>query len=161
MGDMEPKKRRGRPSAYTDAFADMICEAIANGGALYQLAKQPGWPDSVTIYRWLDRHEDFRTKYARARERQADLRAEEIVVIADEATDPHKGRLQVDARKWQASKLSPKKYGDRIVQEHQGPDGGPIRTRTEIDLSRLSREQLVALRDIVSAGVDAPDAGRD
>lgn len=42
------------------------------------------------------------------------FQAEEIVIIADSCTDPHKARLQIDARKWYASKLAPKKYGDKL-----------------------------------------------
>ena len=35
-------------------------------------------------------------------------------------------RMRVDARKWMMGKLAPKKYGDKQVLEHGGPDGGPI-----------------------------------
>lgn len=31
-----------------------------------------------------------------------------------------RSRLRVDTLKWQASKLVPKKYGDKIHQEHSG-----------------------------------------
>ena len=37
-----------------------------------------------------------------------------------------RSRLRVDSRKWLASKLAPKKYGDRLAAELSGPDGGPI-----------------------------------
>lgn len=37
-----------------------------------------------------------------------------------------RSRLRVDARKWAAAKLAPKKYGDRIAHEHGGAGGGPI-----------------------------------
>ena len=99
---------------YTSELADEICEEIAKGGALYLMCQEKeNWPDESTIYRWIDANDDFREKYARARERQADRRNEEIIVIADTATDANLARLQIDARKWQASKLAPKKYGDR------------------------------------------------
>jgi hypothetical protein len=35
-------------------------------------------------------------------------------------------RLQVDARKWIAAKLKPKKYGDKQQTEVTGADGGPL-----------------------------------
>jgi hypothetical protein len=115
------KMSAGRPSSYSDELAEEICEAIASGGALYKMVeKLDHWPDERTIYRWLEKNDAFRQKYARARERQADRRNEEIVVIADEAKDANIARLQVDARKWQASKLAPKKYGDRVELEHSG-----------------------------------------
>jgi hypothetical protein len=37
-----------------------------------------------------------------------------------------RSRLMMDARKWLASKLAPKKAGDKIAAEVSGPDGGPI-----------------------------------
>jgi len=123
----------GRPSSYTDAKADMICEAIAQGKAVYREAQDnPEWPDTRTVYRWLDEHEDFRHKYARAREMAADKDAEDIVHIADNATDANIARLQVDARKWRASKFAPKKYGDKVLNEHSGPDGGAITIMTGV-----------------------------
>lgn len=106
-------------------------------------------PGQTTVYRWLKDNEEFRKKYARAREEQADHYAEEIVAIADEdpatAIQRQRGgeetividgaavahqRLRVDARKWFASKVAPKKYGDRLDLEHTGPGGGPIQTVT-------------------------------
>jgi hypothetical protein len=83
-------------------------------------------PDRVTVWRWQKENEAFRSQYARAREQQAETFADEIITIADRAEDANIARLQVDARKWAASKLAPKKYGDKITNEHTGPDGGPM-----------------------------------
>jgi hypothetical protein len=75
--------------------------------------------------------------YARAREDQADTNADEILQIADEHPPEHtdeKGRTSLDmtyiqwqknrieARKWTAAKLKPRKYGDRFAVE--GVEGG-------------------------------------
>jgi hypothetical protein len=72
---------------------------------------------------------DFADNYTRAREEQADTLADEILAIADEAPSEvvdEKGvsrtdsgwvswqRNRVDARKWVASKLKPKKYGEAL-----------------------------------------------
>ena len=43
-----------------------------------------------------------------------------------------RSRLMVDAREWLASKLAPKKYGDKVSTEVSGPDGGPIQTENTI-----------------------------
>lgn len=59
-------------------------------------------------------------QYARARARQAEHYASEIIEIADTAEDAQLARLQVDARKWVASKLLPKVYGDKQEIEHSG-----------------------------------------
>ena len=37
-----------------------------------------------------------------------------------------RSRLRVDARKWAASKMAPKKYSDKQQVERAGPDGGPV-----------------------------------
>lgn len=101
-------------------------------------------PHRATVFRWLIAHPEFSDQYARAREAQADALADEIVYIADtpqvgqktvskatgleitEADMIEHRRLQVDARKWMAGKLAPKKYGERVIAEHTGKDGGPI-----------------------------------
>jgi len=38
-----------------------------------------------------------------------------------------RSRVRIDTRKWLASKLKPKKYGDKVDLTHGGPDGGPIK----------------------------------
>lgn len=94
-------------------------------------------PHRATVMRWLESNEAFREQYARAREAQADHFVDEIIEIADspnattnpqtgevEARDPQRDRLRVDARKWVASRLAPKKYGDRIT--HAGDPDSPL-----------------------------------
>ena len=67
---------------------------------------------------WLadGKHGAFRRQYALACEIRADVFADEIVELADAATPENANavRLQVDAQKWIASRLLPKKYGDRL-----------------------------------------------
>jgi len=117
----------GRPTTYTPELADLICAEIVLGGVLYKLCQErDDFPAESTAYLWLAKNEEFSEKYARARELQQEREADKIVVIADEATDAGLARLQIDARKWRASKLAPKKYGEKITQEHTGEAGGPI-----------------------------------
>jgi hypothetical protein len=85
------------------------------------------------VFRWLNQHAAFREKYARARDAQADVLAEETLEIADDGSndwifrnDPdnpgyllngehvQRSKLRIDARKWFASKVAPKKYGDKV-----------------------------------------------
>lgn len=125
----------GRPSSYTDEIADLICERIAEGESLRSICGSEGMPAKKTVLRWLSDRESFRAQYARAREDQADHYAEEIVAIADAAEGDfvetengpafnaehvQRSKLRVDARKWVASKLKPKKYGDRLDVESKG-----------------------------------------
>ena len=122
----------GRPSDYTQEMADKICELISSGGSLRTICEPDDMPSKSAVFRWLGKYEEFRDQYARAKEESAELFADEIVNIADSTDDPQKARVQIDARKWVASKLKPKKYGDRVQQEISGPDGGAIKTSLEV-----------------------------
>jgi hypothetical protein len=110
----------GRPTTYTPETVDVICERIIEGQSLVQICADDDMPGYSTIMQWLSRHAEFAEKYAHAREAQADYLADDIIRIADEADDAQLARLQVDARKWKASKLAPKKYGDKIDHQHDG-----------------------------------------
>ena len=102
-------------------LTDLICELIAVGWGLQQvLDSSPDFPKAATFYKWLDSYPDVVEKYARARDRQQDYEADNMIAIADGATDPNKARIQIDARKWRASKLAPKKYGDKLDLNHSG-----------------------------------------
>lgn len=134
----------GRPSSFTQEKADAICERIAGGESLRSICLSDDMPGITTVMRWLadESNSAFRAQYARARETQADFMAEEILSIADDGTNDSytddegrqrtdqdviaRSRLRVEARKWLASKMAPKKYGDKVQQELTGADGGPI-----------------------------------
>jgi hypothetical protein len=123
----------GRPSKYTAEVADEICERLADGESLRMICQAEEMPNRATVFRWLASNAEFRDQYALAREAQADALADEILDIADESagdvvidadgnerTDQERvarSKLRVDARKWIASKLKPKVYGERIQQD--------------------------------------------
>jgi hypothetical protein len=111
------KKKNGRPTIYTQAIADEICERLAHGETLRKMVLDEHMPPAGTIYRWLDSNENFRDQYAQARVRQADYYAEMIIDESFGAHDASIGRLRMDALKWASSKIAPKKYGDKIELE--------------------------------------------
>ena len=101
-------------TVYTDDVAASICEQIADGLALKEVCIGADMPSRSTVYRWFGQHPHFADMYARAREERTDLIADEIVTIADTEVDSNKARVRIDARKWWAAKVNPKKYGERI-----------------------------------------------
>ena len=123
-------QQTGWHTGYTDDIANEICERLVKKQSLLLICSDPAMPSTSMVYRWLEEYESFRDKYARARKIQADLFAAETIDISDremtDAVDVAKARLQYDARRWYASKIDAKKYGDKIQQEHTGPDGGAI-----------------------------------
>lgn len=118
-----------RPTDYTPEKAAEICVSIGEGRSLKGICVSEDMPAQSTVYLWLTRHPEFSEMYAHAREEQAETLADEIVGIADAAgpDDVNAARLRVDARKWVAAKLKPRKYGEKITNEHTGPDGGPVK----------------------------------
>ena len=119
----------GRPSDYTPQLADLICELIQEGNSVRQICLMDEMPDRGTVLRWLDIHEDFATKYARARVEQAELMDEKILRLAEECTEENyqSTRVRMAAYQWRAAKLSPKRYGER-VDFHNHPGAGATLT---------------------------------
>jgi hypothetical protein len=117
----------GRKSIYTREIADDICARLAGGEGLATICRNDGYPCEGTVRGWvIDDVDGISARYARAREIQADVLAEQIVAISDEQSevtrengekydpDVNRDRLRIDARKWYASKVAPKKYGEKI-----------------------------------------------
>lgn len=136
----------GRPSEYDPAVCATICERIVNGESLRNICRSDDMPVSSTVFVWLQNNREFAEQYARAREAQADTLADELLDIADDATNDwmerqlrdgstetvpdtehiNRSRLRVDTRKWIAAKLKPKKYGDSSSLSLSDPDGKPL-----------------------------------
>jgi hypothetical protein len=137
----------GRPTDYTTAIADKICEGVAVRISLAKIcASDPEMPAPRTVYRWLEQNEEFRHNYVRAREDQADFIAEELIEISDNPEfEPNDKRIMVDTRKWLASKYKPKVYGDKIQTEHSG----------EVSLNAMSDDALNARIAAILAGQQA------
>lgn len=138
----------GRPSEYSLEIGERICTEIAtNAEGLESICNRvEDFPSPSTVYLWRIRHAGFSEMYARAREHQAQLLADQIFTIAD-TTEPgeivtiksegegetterkiadmteHR-KIRIDARKFLAMKLLPRVYGDK--KEITGPDGGPV-----------------------------------
>lgn len=107
----------GRPSTYTEELGILICARLADGKGLKAICEDDDMPARSTVYEWLDAHREFRTRYARARDIQADHHADEIIEIADAVTTAEQAqiaRVKIGAREWKAAKLAPKRYGDRL-----------------------------------------------
>ncbi len=135
----EDKLKVGRPSIYNAEIAKRICHVVATHTLGYRRlhAMYPDLPYEQTVREWRLDYPEFGLLYAQAKLLQAELLAEECLDIADDSrndwmeslSDEEKGngfklnaehinraRLRIDTRKFFASKLLPKKYGDLINQ---------------------------------------------
>jgi hypothetical protein len=142
----------GAPSKYSLKMAEEICDLIATGKSMVAIGEMEEMPPRHTILGWLRVHEEFQNMYARAKDDAADFYAEEIIKISNTPVEGVKTksgpngtevttgdmidhrRLQVDARKWYAAKLAPRKYSEKYIAEHSGPDGGPMQFQPVINL---------------------------
>lgn len=132
----DEKRKPGRPSEYSEVTTEEICRRLADGESLSSVCRDAAMPAKITVLKWLEKHEEFASQYARARELQADHFADEILEIADDGTNDWmereakakagetttvpdqehiaRSRLRVDARKWLMARMAPKKYGDKV-----------------------------------------------
>lgn len=114
----------GRQTEFNQDIADMICERLADGESLRAITSDDFMPARSTIFKWLAQNTEFADQYAHARDEQADTLADDMLAIADQYeafTDKidvehiQRAKLRIDTRKWIASKLKPKKYGDKQI----------------------------------------------
>jgi len=145
------RNQNGRPSAYSEGIATALCDRLASGESLRAICASGDMPSRSMVHRWLNAEAHFRDQYARAREAQAHTLADEILEIADDATNDwmireghggegssyafngenvQRSRLRIDSRKWFASKVAPKKYGDKL--ELAGDKNNPLFDAGEI-----------------------------
>ena len=107
----------GRPAIHTPELEAKVLASLSVR-SMVKTCKMEGMPCRETIYRWIADVEGFSDKYARACQERADHRAELIDDIADQVltgkVDPQAGKVAIDAHKWTAIKLNPRKYSDRI-----------------------------------------------
>lgn len=123
----------GRPSEFSDDAEAAILKIISEGGTLDQAAEAAKVTRS-TVCRWLQDDQQFRDKYAQAREDQGDWFADQIADLATgTGKEPADITARVNALKWLAAKRKPKVYGEKVVNEHGGIDGKPIETVTRIE----------------------------
>lgn len=151
----------GRPTLFTEELANKICNDLAEGKSLRTICSDEKMPSRETVRLWLrdERHSEFLGQYARSREEQADHYADEIVEIADTEEDAQRARVRIDARKWVASKLKARSYGDKVLNEHTGKDGGPIKTEEVSQIAAEFRSRIVSLASRV--GTDSGDKQSD
>ena len=121
----------GRPTPYNLELGEKICNLISSStDGIKTLCEANDWmPCHATIKNWLRTNDEFLALYVRAKDEQADILVEQMLEIADDKTEDKiatefgesgnsvavaRARLQIDTRKFIASKLKPKKYGDKL-----------------------------------------------
>ena len=143
-----PGKKRGAPTIKTRELVDVICTGISLGKSARAMCVETGISQRV-LWNWLASDTELMQQYLRAKEFCVDAYAEEIIEISDDGSKDtytdEKGKeitnreviarsqLRIDARKWYAARLAPKKYGDKLLNAREdGDTGKPIVHRVEV-----------------------------
>lgn len=79
--------------------------------------------------------------YDFARRNAADKHAEEIIDISDTDPDPLRARNRIDTRRWYASKLNAKVYGDKL-------DLNVTERVNYVDVLALAESRMLPVRDL-------------
>jgi hypothetical protein len=135
-----------RPTDYTLELTDTICARLSEGESMRSICRDDDMPVLTTIFRWLREKPEFKQQYDIAKEESAESLADEMVDIADnevsqplivngepvmvdgktvevvDSTAVAHAKLRIDTRKWAASKLKPKKYGEKVQNENTNID---------------------------------------
>lgn len=173
-------EERGRPSSYSEEIAAKILSRLAEGETLSSVCRGDDMPPKSTVLGWvMDDRDGFSDRYARARGLQQDTWADEIIDIADDATNDwmarngkedepswslngehvQRSRLRSDNRKWLLSRLRPDKYGDRVSTEVTGKGGKDLIPEESADSRTLARAVLGLLREAQVGGESEGGSG--
>ena len=119
-----------------------------------EICKADDMPPSTTLFRWLRTHAQFRQQYTLAREVMVEDLVQETVGLADGvdasegfgvgAAKVQKAKLQIDTRKWWASKVLPRRYGDKGKSVDGAGEGEkpPVRKLIEISVKDVHPDDI-------------------
>lgn len=128
-------RTHARPNAQTitdEQIIEVINEMGETGVSLKKACDEHGFVYRTVMNR-IRSTEELAALDARSRSDYVRTRARELNEIATTEPDIARARLMCDNIKWEAARVLPKEYGDRITNEHQGGDPDkPILTSIQI-----------------------------
>jgi len=100
------------------AIIEQVTTRLVAGESMRKICLDKDMPDRVTMLRWFNDDSELASIIARARDIQADALMDDMSDICAKMEggqlDPNAGKAIIWAKQWQASKMRPKKYGDRL-----------------------------------------------
>jgi hypothetical protein len=142
-----------KPTRYTPELATRFCELVASTTmSLQQIGRECGVPANIFL-KWCSRYDELGASYARAREQQQHLRADELLEIVDDSSNDwvdvetksgriirqfdhehaKRSELRIRTRQWLMSRFAPRVFGERL----------------QLDASKETREAIAAKPDAV------------
>ncbi|MNU70336.1 hypothetical protein D3C71_597400 [compost metagenome] len=130
------------------ALATAICGDIASGMSAVKACRKKGRVARSTFMLWVQEDRlGMQSLYKAATKERAHAFAEEMVDIADSvkgksADEIQAAKLRIDVRKWNAARMEPSVYGDRVRTELANADAQPFRLTTA---QEMTDDQLAAI----------------
>ena len=138
---------RGEPR-YKRELADEICRRISSGESLRKVCRDEGMPPEATVRNWARvNHDGFAARYHDARIMCVESWSDEMIDIAErQDLDPQDKRVRIDTLKWLASKLNPRRYGDRLLIDPESSiQHNHIHANVDVALTTMTPAQMDAL----------------
>lgn len=156
--DKAPTRMGRPPFQWTPELEEYILAKIVAGHSLRAICQQAKeeytlgpTPSVDTLMVYAASNENFSLRYARAKELQQDMMAEELLDIIDGRhpdfvnAELSQRKESVEARKWVMGKLRRKKWGEVKTTELTGADGTPLIQPQVIDTRSMEPEAQMAL----------------
>jgi hypothetical protein len=149
-----PKKKRGRPKVpYNHDIGLEICSRLIEGEKIKDICRDKDMPAERTLWQ----------PYARAREKQMERWADEIVEIADDSSGDYiqkernggqiefvvdqenvqRSRLRIETRKWVMGKMAANRFADKVNVDIDAKVS--VETMSDQELEDKTRARLLAL----------------
>ena len=158
----QPKTKPASKVRYNADIAARLCARIATTPqSLAAICEDPDMPGIATVFRWLRDHPDFREMYVIAKQEQVEILMDECFQIVDDTSNDlivtadgrkipnpvavQRAKLRVNYRKWIASKLLPRKYGNNAQLEAATPPPPPPPPNAGLPV--LTKEMLLHLQE--------------
>jgi len=137
-----------RPTSYTVDIKDEICTRIAGGESLRSICADESLPAMSTVLLWVvNDREGFSEHYHASREAAGYAHADEALALRFElregTIDPQSAKVILDALKWGAERMAPKKHSARQEVNHTSDDRSM--SPKGVDTSTLSDSTLEEL----------------
>lgn len=174
-----------RPTTFTQAIADAICDRLIRGESLAVICDEQGMPSTGTVRYWRNRNAVFAAQYEAAREAQAEAIFDEILDIADDARNDWieretrngsyvalnkeavaRSNVRISARQYVLGRMNPRRFGDKAQLDLTSSDGtmSPSNMTDETKAARLTaihREAQKRVSEKLKAAAPAEDDGSD
>lgn len=130
-----PALAQAREGSMLSPIQMEICQRVMAGESVRRICRDEHMPTQSTVFEWLASDIQFRTAYQIAKQLLAETLADDMLEISDDtsgdfvegedgpafnAEHVQRSKLRVDTRKWLASKLAPKRYGDSTALRVDG-----------------------------------------